>query len=104
MPHETAPRRSQPLPRSAAPTPRRICFVTGTRAEFGLMETALRAIRGHSRLQLQLIATGMHLDRRHGRSIDEIGRRGWRIDRVVPWPAGNGSPADVADRTGRAIS
>ena len=43
-----------------------IAFVTGTRAEFGLMRTVLEAIRAHPRLRLQIIATGMHLDRSRG--------------------------------------
>ena len=38
---------------------RNICFVTGTRAEFGLMQTTLRAIDAHRKLNLQIIATGM---------------------------------------------
>src|SRR5258707_9348980 len=47
-----------------------ICFVTGTRAEFGLMKSVLRAIESDSRLQLQLIATGMHLDPAHGDGVE----------------------------------
>jgi GDP/UDP-N,N'-diacetylbacillosamine 2-epimerase (hydrolysing) len=64
---------------------RRICFVTGTRAEFGLMRSTLHAIAQHPALQLQLVVTGMHLDRAHGRSIDAIRRDGWRVDATVPW-------------------
>lgn len=64
---------------------KRVCFVTGTRAEFGLMETVLHAIRSHPGLELQIITTGMHLSARHGRSIDEIRQGGWKIDQVVPW-------------------
>jgi UDP-N-acetylglucosamine 2-epimerase len=45
---------------------RRICFVTGTRAEYGLMRSTLRAIAAHPNVQLQIVATGMHLDRRRG--------------------------------------
>ncbi|HTL28247.1 MAG TPA: UDP-N-acetylglucosamine 2-epimerase, partial [Tepidisphaeraceae bacterium] len=80
------------------PRKRRICFVTGTRAEFGLMRPTLEAIRAHPKLELQLIVTGMHLDRRHGRSINDIRREGWKIDSVVPWKA------DVAQATGLAIA
>jgi UDP-hydrolysing UDP-N-acetyl-D-glucosamine 2-epimerase len=80
------------------PRKRRICFVTGTRAEFGLMRPTLDAIRAHPKLQLQLIVTGMHLDARHGKSIDEIRREGWKIDAVVPWKG------EVAEATGRAIA
>ena len=66
------------------PRKRRICFVTGTRAEFGLMESTLRAIRNHPKLKLQIVVTGMHLDRRHGNTIRSIERK---IDATVPWRA-----------------
>jgi UDP-N-acetylglucosamine 2-epimerase (non-hydrolysing)/GDP/UDP-N,N'-diacetylbacillosamine 2-epimerase (hydrolysing) len=81
------------MPRSK----RRICFVTGTRAEFGLMRSTLLAIKKHRDLQLQIVATGMHLDRRHGKTIDAIRSDGWKIDATVPW---NGS---LATATGNAI-
>jgi UDP-hydrolysing UDP-N-acetyl-D-glucosamine 2-epimerase len=40
---------------------RTIAVVTGTRAEFGLLRSVMRAIRNHSSLELQVIATGIHL-------------------------------------------
>lgn len=82
---------------------RRICFVTGTRAEFGLMESALRELRSHPSLQLQLIATGMHLDRSRGRSIIQIRAGGWRIDRTIPWSEAR-TPGDAAARTGEVMA
>jgi GDP/UDP-N,N'-diacetylbacillosamine 2-epimerase (hydrolysing) len=82
---------------------RRICFVTGTRAEFGLMRTTLQAIQRHSRLNLQLIVTGMHLDPTHGRSIGTIRKDGWTIDATVPWPRAT-TPGKSAIGTGKAIA
>ena len=64
---------------------RKVCFVTGTRAEFGLMRTVLRRIARHPKLQLQIIATGMHLDRSRGYSISDIRKDGWTVDATVPW-------------------
>ncbi|HEX4125395.1 MAG TPA: UDP-N-acetylglucosamine 2-epimerase [Tepidisphaeraceae bacterium] len=84
--------------------PRRICFVSGTRAEFGLMRSVLHAITAAPSLRLQIVLTGMHLDRSRGRSIDAIRREGWKVDRVVPWKAGKHSPIDTAQATGRAIA
>ncbi len=80
------------------PRKRRICFVTGTRAEFGLMRSTLEAIRAHPKLELQLVVTGMHLDPRHGKSIESIRRDGWKIDAIVPWKG------EVAEATGTAIT
>lgn len=68
----------------------RVCFVTGTRAEFGLMRPVLRAMRRQAGLQLQLIATGMHLDAAHGAGLHAIEQDGCVIDRIVPWEPGSG--------------
>jgi UDP-hydrolysing UDP-N-acetyl-D-glucosamine 2-epimerase len=81
------------------PQRRRICFVTGTRAEFGLMRGVLRNIQKSKRLKLQIVVTGMHLDRRHGRSLARVGDEGWNVDAVVPW---QGRRQAVA--TGHAIA
>ena len=76
---------------------RRILYVTGTRAEFGLMQSTFAAIQSHPRLELQLVVTGMHLSHSHGYTINSIRSAGWKIDATVPW---RGSP----DRaTGGAI-
>jgi GDP/UDP-N,N'-diacetylbacillosamine 2-epimerase (hydrolysing) len=85
-------------------SPRRICFVTGTRAEFGLMRSTLRAIKANEKLQLQLVVTGMHLRKKHGRSIDTIRDEGWPIDAVVPWPTGDGGTVAQARATGIAMA
>jgi UDP-hydrolysing UDP-N-acetyl-D-glucosamine 2-epimerase len=90
--------------RNAMPKRRRVCFVTGTRAEFGLMRRVLETIRDHPQLTLQLIVTGMHLHAEHGRSIDEIRRRGWKIDAAVPWKHSGNNSVELAAQTGRAIA
>ena len=82
-----------------------VCFVTGTRAEFGLMRSVLRSIAAHSRLNLQIIVTGMHLDPAHGGGLGAIERDGWKIDRVVPWQCGSGkNPITNARNTGLAVA
>lgn len=82
--------------------PRRVCFVTGTRAEFGLMRTTLAAIRDHPGLTLQIVATGMHLSAAHGRTVRDIRADGWTVDATVPWPTAVGTA--LAANTGRAMA
>ena len=92
-------------PKSKIRNPKSVCFVTGTRAEFGLMRSTLLAIRAHPRLRLQIVATGMHLDRSRGYSLDSIRTEGWTVDRVVPWkPAGSRTPTGTAKNTGVAVA
>lgn len=85
---------------------RNICFVTGTRAEFGLMRSAFTAIQSHPQLNLQLIATGMHLDAAHGAPLAALQSAGFKPSAVIPWPpsSGRATPLDTAIHTGSAIS
>jgi GDP/UDP-N,N'-diacetylbacillosamine 2-epimerase (hydrolysing) len=93
----------KPSPRKTSHPRRNVCFVTGTRAEFGLMQSTLRAIQSHPALRLQLIVTGMHLDRTRGRSVDAIRASGWEIDRILPWGP-SASQTETAIETGRATA
>jgi UDP-N-acetylglucosamine 2-epimerase (non-hydrolysing)/GDP/UDP-N,N'-diacetylbacillosamine 2-epimerase (hydrolysing) len=90
------------------PTPsallRTLCFVTGTRAEFGLMANTLRAIQSHPGLRLQVVATGMHLDPAHGRTINQIRRDGWTVDATVPWKSAKDDLTVLATQTGKAVA
>ncbi|MBR2526664.1 UDP-N-acetylglucosamine 2-epimerase (hydrolyzing) [bacterium] len=51
---------------------RKICVVTSTRAEYGIMSRLIEKIYQDKDLELQLIATGMHLSEKFGHTIDEI--------------------------------
>lgn len=59
---------------------RKICVVTGTRAEFGLMRILMQNIKDDSTLILQVIATGMHLSSEFGLTYREIEQAGFIID------------------------
>jgi GDP/UDP-N,N'-diacetylbacillosamine 2-epimerase (hydrolysing) len=90
--------------RKARNSKRRICFVTGTRAEFGLMVTTLQAIKASESLQIQIVATGTHLDPKRGMSIEQIRAEGFEVDAVIPWAARKGTPFETAMRTGEALA
>lgn len=84
---------------------RRICFVTGTRAEFGLMCSTLRAIKQSASLQLKIVATGMHLDPNRGDGLEAITRAGFDVNATVPWPNNSGDdPTTHTVNTGHAIA
>ena len=68
---------------------RKVCFVTGTRAEFGLMRTTLEAITANPNLQLQLVVTGMHVMPGFGETWRDIEAAGFAVDAKVPWLSGN---------------
>lgn len=62
---------------------RKICVVTGTRAEFGLLRWLMQEVNESSTLELQVIATGMHLSPEFGLTYREIEEAGFRIDAKV---------------------
>jgi len=62
---------------------RKICVVTGTRAEYGLLYWLMKEIEASNELELQLIATGMHLAPEFGFTYQQIEKDGFRIDKKV---------------------
>lgn len=63
---------------------RRIAYLTGTRADFGLMRAALSAIHTQPDMDLTIYATGMHLDPAFGNTIEEIEKSGLPLPRRIP--------------------
>lgn len=51
---------------------KKICAVTGSRAEFGVLSHTLRQLASAPQLTFQLVVTGMHLSREFGYTMDEI--------------------------------
>jgi len=79
---------------------RKICVVTGTRAEYGLLRWVMEGIRNSSALELQVVATGMHLSPEFGLTYQEIEKDGFRIDRRVEMLLSSDSPTGLAKSMG----
>lgn len=62
---------------------RRICFVTGTRAEYGLLRGVIAGVRDADDLELQIIATAAHLSPEFGLTYREIEADNFAIDERV---------------------
>lgn len=58
---------------------RKIAVITGTRADYGIYYSVLKAIENHSELDLSLIVCGMHLSPEFGLTVEEIERDGFFI-------------------------
>ena len=59
---------------------RKICVVTGSRAEYGILRNLMAAIKADPELLLQVIATNQHLSKLQGETYKEIERDGFAID------------------------
>jgi GDP/UDP-N,N'-diacetylbacillosamine 2-epimerase (hydrolysing) len=79
---------------------RKICVVTGSRAEYGLLRWVMEGIREAPNLELQVIATGMHLSPEFGLTYREIEKDGFFIDRKVEMLLSSDTPAGVAKSMG----
>ena len=62
---------------------RKICVVTGSRAEYGLLSRLMHMIQMDSALKLQIIVTNMHLSPEFGLTYREIEKDGFCIDTKV---------------------
>jgi UDP-hydrolysing UDP-N-acetyl-D-glucosamine 2-epimerase len=62
---------------------RKICVITGTRAEYGLLRALMGELREASDMELQIIATGAHLAEAHGNTLHEIETDGFKADETV---------------------
>ena len=60
---------------------RKICIVTGTRAEYGLLYWLMKVIESDRDLELQLIVTGMHLSPEFGLTYETIEKE-FKIDKA----------------------
>lgn len=62
---------------------KKVCVVTGTRAEYGLLKNVIKEINKSRILKLQTIVTGMHLSPEFGLTYKEIEKDGFDIDKKI---------------------
>lgn len=83
---------------------KKICLVTGSRAEYGLLRPLLREVVGDSDLKLQLIVTGMHLEPEFGLTYKEIEQDGFSIDEKIEISLNSDTPVGISKSVGLGIS
>ncbi len=79
---------------------RKICVITGSRAEFGLLCGLMHKIEQSADLTLQVVVTGMHLSPEYGSTYREIENAGFQIDYKVEMLLGADSPTAVTKSIG----
>lgn len=82
---------------------RKICVVTGTRAEYGLLYWLMKEIQNDPDLQLQLIVTGMHLSPEFGLTYKVIEQDGFHIDAKVEMLLSSDTPVGIAKSIGLGV-
>lgn len=79
-----------------------ICVVTGTRADYGLLQGLMKEIQSDTELQLQVIATGMHLSGQYGFTYREIEQDGFEINEKLEILLSSDTPYAVTKTVGLA--
>ncbi len=82
-------------------TKRKICVVTGTRAEYGLLYWLMKDIESDAALELQLIVTGMHLSPEFGLTYKEI-EKDFKIDKKIEMLLSSDTPIGISKSMGLA--
>lgn len=82
---------------------RKICVITGTRAEYGLLRRVMQGIKSEPELTLQIIATGTHVSPEFGLTYREIEQDGFQIDRKVEMLLSSDTPVGIAKSMGLGV-
>jgi len=82
---------------------RKICVVTGSRAEYGLLYWVMKEIQDDSDLQLQIVVTGMHLSPEFGLTYQVIETDGFTIDAKVEMLLSSDTNVGVSKSIGLGI-
>lgn len=82
---------------------RKVCVVTGTRAEYGLLYWLMKAIKDDPELILQVVVTGMHLSPEFGLTYKVIEEDGFTIDEKVEMLLSSDTPVGIAKSIGLGV-
>ena len=82
---------------------RKICVVTGARAEYGLLYWIMKSINDDPKLELQIIATGMHLSPEFGLTYREIEDDGFTIDYKIEMILSSDSEVGISKSMGLGV-
>jgi len=79
---------------------RKVCIFTGTRAEYGLLKPLMDEIKSDPDLELQIVASCMHLSPEFGLTYQEIEKDGFNIDEKVEMLLSSDTPSGIVKSMG----
>jgi GDP/UDP-N,N'-diacetylbacillosamine 2-epimerase (hydrolysing) len=82
---------------------RKICVITGSRADYGLLRWVMQGIKEAPELELQVVACGMHLSPEFGLTYRAIEADGFHIDRKVESLISSDTPVGLAKSMGLGL-
>lgn len=81
----------------------RICVITGTRADYGLLKNVISKIKMDNELELQIIVTGSHTSEKYGLTYHYIIEDGFNIDRIIPMELNDDSAKNIVAESGKEL-
>ena len=81
----------------------KVCVITGTRAEYGLLYWVLKALDADKNIELQLLVTGMHLSEEFGLTYKNIENDGFRITKKIDCHLDSDSAVGISNSMGVAL-
>ena len=81
----------------------KVCVVTGSRADYGLLKGLMREIKSSPNLELQVLVTGMHLSGDFGSTYLEIQEDDFKFSYVVDMLLNSDSPVAIAKSIGIGV-
>ena len=82
---------------------KKICVITGTRAEYGLLRWLIDGIKKSKKLKLQLVATGMHLSPEFGLTVKSIKKDGYKVLKKVEMLLSSDTPVGISKSIGVGV-
>lgn len=82
---------------------KKVCIVTGTRAEYGLLKPVIDKVHNSGELELQLVVTGMHLSPEFGLTFHEIEEDGYPIADKIEMLLSSDTPVGITKSMGVAL-
>ena len=79
---------------------KKICIITGTRAEYGLLYWLMKVIQEDTDFELQIIATGMHLSPEFGLAYRQIEKDGFKIENKIEMLLSSDTPVGISKSMG----
>ena len=82
---------------------RKVCIVTGTRAEYGIMQNLIKLLHEDPKVELQLLVTGMHVSPEFGNTIETIIADGFPISKKVEVLLSSDTPIGISKTMGLGL-
>ena len=74
---------------------KKICFISGSRADYGLLSNLMKLVKRDKKLSFNLIVTGSHLSKTHGHTYQEILKDKFNINDKIDLKINGDKPRDI---------